>query len=270
MPRIRQKDCVTCMPKQDTCLVMSADLYVIEYAKTLLKSVSANYTGVEKLKIFVLSPEDIHYKAPEFVFSNLDIEFVYPENVRPHEESGFVAKMYKNRSYTGTSLYRYFVGSVCLDYKKAVYIDIDCIIARNIQPLLDYKLVDAPIAAFPEIQLSFPDNPTFKDTSIFNSGVMVINLEYFRENNIEEVLMDVSMDFKDWLGYADQDVFNYVFKNNWSTLSINFNYLVNIYKSLPVLDPIVVHFAGKSKPWLSSGENNKWKQLWNDYHNGRL
>jgi lipopolysaccharide biosynthesis glycosyltransferase len=254
------------MSKKDTCLVIATDLFVVDYAKTLLKSVSANYSGTEKLKVFVLSPEDTHHKAVEFVFSNLDIEFVYPENVRPHEESGFVAKMYKNRSYTGTSLYRYFVGSVCLDYKKAVYIDVDCIIARNIQPLLDYKLGNAPIAAFPEIQLSFPDNPTFRDTSIFNSGVMVIDLDYFRENNIEDVLMDVSMNFKDWLGYADQDVFNVVFKNNWSTLSINFNYLTNIYKSLPVLDPVVVHFAGISKPWLSNAKDTQWVRLWRSYH----
>ena len=266
MPRIRQKDCVTCMPQKDTCLVIATDIYVVDYAKTLLKSVSANYSGADKLKVFVLSPKDIHHKAAEFVFHNLDIEFVYPENVKPHEESGFVAKMYKNRSYTGTSLYRYFVGSVCLDYKKAVYIDIDCIVARDIQPLLDYKLGNAPIAAFPEIQLSFPENETFRDTSIFNSGVMVIDLDYFRENNIEDVLMDVSMNFKDWLGYADQDVFNVVFKNNWSTLSINFNYLVNIYKSLPVLDPVVVHFAGRSKPWLSDADKNKWTQLWRSYH----
>lgn len=266
MPRIRQKDCVTCAPTKDTCLVISTDVYFVDYAKTLLKSVSANYSGANKLKVFVLSPEDIHYRAADFVFPNLDIEFTYPENVRQHEESGFVDKMYKNKQYTGTSLYRYFVGSVCVDYRKAVYIDVDCIIARDIQPLLDYKLGDAPIAAFPEIQLSFPENETFKDTSIFNSGVLVINLDYFRENNIEDVLMDVSMNFDDWLGYADQDVFNVVFKNNWSALSINFNYLANIYKSLPVLDPVVVHFAGKSKPWLSGTQDSKWKQLWRSYH----
>jgi lipopolysaccharide biosynthesis glycosyltransferase len=95
---------------------------------------------------------------------------------------------------------------------------------------------------------------------------MVIDLDYFRENSIEDVLMDVSMNFKDWLGYADQDVFNVVFKNNWSTLSINFNYLANIYKSLPVLDPVVVHFAGASKPWLSNAKDTQWVRLWRSYH----
>lgn len=266
MPRIRLKDCVTCAPANDTCLVIATDSNFIDYAKTLLKSVSANYSGITRLKVFVLSPESVHHRGAEFVFPNLNVEFVYPEGVRPYEENGFVDKMYKNVQYTGASMYRYFVGAVCAEYKKAIYMDIDCIVARDIQPLLDYKLVDAPIAAFPEIQLNFPENETFRDTSIFNSGVMVINLDYFRENNIEDVLMDVSMNFTDWLGYADQDVFNVVFKNNWSPLSINFNYLVNIYKSLPVLDPVVVHFAGRSKPWLSGTPETKWKKLWKSYH----
>lgn len=254
------------MSNKKTCLVLAADEHVLDYAKTLLKSVSANYYGIETLKVFVLSPEKVHYRQEEFSFRNLDVEFVYPEAVKPYEEDGFIEKMYKGKHFGGASIYRYYVGSMCAGYEKAVYMDIDCIIARDIQPLLDYGLVDAPIAALPEVHLRYPDNPTFKDTAVFNSGVMVINLDYFRENNIEDVLMETSRTMTDWIGYADQDVFNAVFKNNWSVLSIDFNYLINIYVSINVPNPLVVHFAGHSKPWKSSTPNSKWKQLWQLYH----
>lgn len=258
------------MSSKKTCLVLAADEHVLDYAKTLLKSVSANYHGIENLKVFLLSPERVHYRQEEFSFRNLDVEFAYPEGVRPHEEDGFVGKMYKNKHFTGTSIYRYYVGSVCAGYEKAVYIDVDCIIARNIQPLLDYELVNAPIAAFPEIQLMYPDNPTFKDTAVFNSGVMVLNLDYFRENSIEDVLMETSRTMTNWIGYADQDVFNLVFKNNWSVLPVDFNYLINIYPGMNVPNPLVVHFAGHGKPWKSSTPNSKWKQLWDRYHGAKI
>ena len=254
------------MSSKKTCLVLAADEHVLDYAKTLLKSVSANYHGIEDLKVFVLSPEKVHYRQEEFSFQNLDVEFVYPEAVRRHEEDGFVAKMYGGKHFTGTSIYRYYVGSVCAGYKKAVYIDVDCIIGRDIQPLLDHELINAPIAVLPEIHLTYPNNPTFKDTAVFNSGVIVIDLDYFRENNIEDVLMETSKTMTDWIGYADQDVFNAVFKNNWSVLPIDFNYLINIYVSINVPNPLVVHFAGHSKPWKSSTPNSKWKQLWQLYH----
>lgn len=253
-----------------TCLVLAADENVLDYAKTLLKSVSANYYGIENLKVFVLSPERVHYRQQEFFFRNLDVEFVYPEAVRPHEEDGFVGKMYGGKHFTGTSIYRYYVGSVCVGYEKAVYIDVDCIIARDIQPLLDHKLVDAPIAVLPEIQLTYPNNDTFRDTAVFNSGVMVINLDYFRENNIQDVLMETSRTMTDWIGYADQDVLNAVFKNNWSVLPINFNYLINIYVSINVPNPLVVHFAGHNKPWKSSTADSKWKRVWQLYHAGKM
>jgi len=143
---------------------------------------------------------------------------------------------------------------------------VDCIIARDIQPLLDHELVNAPIAAFPEMHLTYQDNPMFNDTAVFNSGVMVINLDYFRENNIEDVLMETSRTMTNWIGYADQDVLNAVFKNNWSVLSIDFNYLVNIYPGVAVPNPLVVHFAGHSKPWKSSTPDSKWKKIWQLYH----
>ena len=258
------------MSSKKTCLVLAADEHVLDYAKTLLKSVSANYYGTENLKVFLLSPERVHYRQAEFSFHNLDVEFAYPKGVRPHEEDGFIEKMYKNKHFTGTSIYRYYVGSVCSGYEKAVYMDVDCIIARDIQPLLDYELVNAPIAAFPEMHLTYPDNPTFKDTAVFNSGVMVLNLDYFRKNSIEDVLMETSRTMTDWIGYADQDVFNAVFKNNWSVLSVEFNYLVNIYPTMVVLNPLVVHFAGHGKPWKSSTPNTKWKQLWQLHHAAKI
>jgi lipopolysaccharide biosynthesis glycosyltransferase len=258
------------MNDKKTCLVLIADEHVVDYAKTLLKSVSANYHGVQSLKVFILSPKKVHYRQEEFSFRNLDVEFAYPEGVKIHEDDGFVARMYSGKHFTGTSIYRYYVGNICTGYEKAIYIDVDCVIARDIQPLLDFELVSTPIAAFPEIAQSYPNNPRFRDTALFNAGVMVIDLDYFRKNTIEDVLMERSRTMTDWIGYADQDVFNDVFRNNWSALPVNFNYLVNIYSGLDVPSPVVVHFAGYAKPWNSGTPNTKWKQLWQTHHTSKI
>lgn len=249
----------------DVCLVMAADQNQIVYTKTVLKSVSANYHGTDKLPVFVLVPEDMVGLQSKFEFSNLDVTLAFPEKVRPYLESGFLDSIYKNVHFTPASSFRFFIGDICSMYKKAVYLDSDVIVARDIAPLLDFELKGTPVAAFPEIQLQFPKNQYLKDTCVFNSGVMVIDVQYFAKNDMGKVLMELASNLEDWVGYVDQDIMNIVFKNNYTPLPITFNYLINMYKNLEVLDPLVVHWAGRSKPW-GGAPKTKWRDLWNQYH----
>jgi lipopolysaccharide biosynthesis glycosyltransferase len=161
------------------------------------------------------------------------------------------------------------MGTACAEFSKAIYIDIDCVIARDIQPMLDFELVGAPIAAFHEIQveLDFVHHALaeYKDYAYFNSGVLVVDLDYWRKNGIEELLLDESLSLSPTLGFADQDILNRVFRNNWTPLSMNFNYMINTYPNIKLTDPIVVHFAGLGKPWISSTVGSKWRDLWTHY-----
>jgi lipopolysaccharide biosynthesis glycosyltransferase len=253
-------------PLSKTCIVLATDSNLFDHTETLIRSISANYKGKEKLNVVVLVSRKIIREGMSFPeVANLEISLRYPESVQLHEDSGMVENMYSKTKFTGASMYRYFVGTACPEFDKAIYIDIDCVVARDLGPMLEFELVNAPIAAFQEMHLEHLDNPVFRDAAYFNSGVMIIDLNYWRDNVIEDLLLEVSRDFENWTGSADQDILNVVFKNDWTPLHINFNYLVNIYPGLKITNPIIVHFAGLNKPWKSSSPDTKWKQLWQSH-----
>ena len=199
-------------------------------------------------------------------FKNINVEMVPVTQMDQADVVEIVDKTYRFLRLPAASMHRYFMADLIRDYSKALYLDGDCVVARDIQPMLDYEL-QTPLAAFPEIQLEFHDNEMFKDAAYFNSGVMVVDLKWWRNNQISKKLLQMTNKIDKWTGSGDQDVLNALFRNQWTPLPMSFNYLVNIFGSLDLKDPIVVHWAGKTKPWLSNSPMTKWKQLWKQYKN---
>jgi len=249
-----------------TCIVIATDINFVEYTQVLLKSISANYNGKDRLNVVVMVSKEVLDKNIQFLeFENLNILLRYPVEMDEHEASGLASAIYKNTNFTSASMYRYFMGSVCKEFDKAIYIDIDCIVARDIQPMLDFELVNAPIGAFHEIHLEHLNNPVFRDCAYFNAGVLIVDLNRWREDKTQDRLIEISRGFKNWTGSADQDILNVVFRNNWTPININFNYLVNIYPGLKISQPIIVHFAARPKPWNPTTRESTWAQAWRSY-----
>lgn len=104
----------------------------------------------------------------------------------------------------------------------------------------------------------------------FNSGVMLLNLELMRKDNLSEVLIETKMKQQD-SNLMDQNIFNCVCDRRIVTLPIRYNFLpVNLvryygkwtlqdinerygtsYKDEGALfsDAAIIHFSGKDKPW---------------------
>lgn len=249
-----------------TCIVLSTDESLFSYAKVLLKSISANYKGSQLLDVIVLVPKSLLNQENKLnIFSNLRVSLRYPHELDDEHVVSTLTRMFSGTTFPIASAYRFFTATACPEFDKAIYIDIDCIIARDIDPILSFDLGPASIAAFQEIHLDYADKPSYKDRAYFNSGVFVANLDKWRSTNVLDRLMEASATLKDWTGAPDQDVFNVVFRNDWTPLSANFNYLINIYVNLVMPNPIIVHFAGGRKPWKQGTPVNKWQELWRFY-----
>jgi lipopolysaccharide biosynthesis glycosyltransferase len=233
----------------------------------MLRSLDANYHGQEKLEVYVFVPEK--QKDWDFYntkFENLSVNVLYHPIFDTDEAVAASGRMLEKSRLTEASTYRFYAAHLLRSYSKAIYIDSDTIICRDIQPLLDFQPIGA-IAAFQEGQVNLEDNPSFKDAAYFNSGVMVINMPYWRAQRVHEKAIKLAKTFEDWTGSTDQDVLNVLFRNNWTPLPMAFNYLVNLFPDVELKDPLVVHWAGKKKPWLSSSKNDTWKQTWKYYKN---
>lgn len=248
-----------------TCVIVATDRDFFSYTEIMLRSLDANYHGSEKLDVYVLVPErqrDWYFTTP---YKNLNIELRVPEKLSDPQVIEVMETTYKFLRLSSASMFRYFAAETVPEYARALYLDSDILITRDIDPLLNYDLYGKPLAALPEIQLDYSDNPTFKDHPYFNSGIMVIDLKWWRNNRIGNKLVELSKTLKDWTGSGDQDVLNAFFRSNYTPLPLSFNFLINIFKNLPFKNPLIVHWAGKSKPWLSNSPDTEWKRLWKNY-----
>ena len=126
------------------------------------------------------------------------------------------------------------------DIEKIIYLDADIIVNLDIRELWNIELADKPLAAAPEAEIDYLGHPTNSKQKYlivsnlvgyddyFNSGSIVLNLEYLRR--AEELLMSGIK----WRGehpqcnWFDQDILNYLFAKDYLKLPEKFDVFINV------------------------------------------
>ena len=180
---------------------------------------------------------------------------------------------------------------------KVLYLDSDIVICGSIRKLWDIDISDVAVGAVPDCfhQDIHETNRIGYEVGlgIFNSGVLLINLKYWREHDVMKEFVAYAKEAKDHLKYHDQDVLNYVFRHCKKELPIRFNLqtihmyydrfrylhfrLIDDVKEA-FINPVVIHYTGPEKPWYSNAYHplktyfNKYRQLtpWKDVPLARL
>ena len=151
---------------------------------------------------------------------------------------------------------------------KCIYLDIDIYISGSLNPLLNFQL-NRPIAgtqfANGESRLLFgSDNHTY-----FSAGVLIADLNFWRSQEVSNGLIQTLNRFPK-MRYQDADILNIYFKDNWQPLPISFNYMADVALNAHLYDskiePLIVHFPGKNKPWTSKG-HTYWHRVWRSEFN---
>lgn len=184
---------------------------------------------------------------------------------------------------TNQSYYRLLLASIVPQYKKMLYLDVDIVVNSDLAELYDIDLennyyggVCHPTYYFGNGEghcklLNIPDLHSY-----INAGVLLINLEKIREDNLEPILLNA---VKNNYPAIDQDVINSIcygkikhvpFKYNVLIKTVEYikdNKITEIYNYNEFLDafknPIIVHFANPTKPWQDS--NLLFADLWEKY-----
>jgi lipopolysaccharide biosynthesis glycosyltransferase len=142
------------------------------------------------------------------------------------------------------------------DISKALYLDSDIIVESDIDELWNTDITNYYLAAVDEIQFHRKRSRKLKDLSLprdsnyFNAGVLLLNLEKWRENEVPKQLIKYIDVNPKKLKFFDQDALNVVLHDKWLPLDPKWNYLV-LYCHLknPLEIPAIIHFAGTEKPW---------------------
>lgn len=254
----------------NTSIVTSFDDNYFDYAAVMVKSFSNNYHENEVLKFTCLVPKESLHREEEFInlikTKSLKIEFVNAESFNSFQSSG---KAYESRYISNNMYHRLFIGSILKEFSKAIYIDPDALILRDVKPLLNYK-TQLPLAAVVEYtDMAIKDLGT-EDIPYFNNGVFIADLNFWRDKQIEKKLVEWLL-INEKKDCPDQSAMNEIFKYLWTPLPINFNLLAFKLFEDKTLEknfnnPLIVHFVGPFKPWDNNVEvpiwSNKWKVVY--------
>lgn len=178
-------------------------------------------------------------------------------------------------------------GLLSFEYKKIIYLDSDLVINADVSPLLSIPMEDKWVAAVRDVVIIglFENSPhnggevnkiareqvtnelqvlglTEDVLNYFNAGVLVMNLEAFREFYTSDNLLDL-VKTRSWL-YYDQSILNKVCLGHVYLLDHVWNYFVTSFfeQSLAMCtpeaicdaykkarkNPKIIHYAGASAP----------------------
>lgn len=178
-------------------------------------------------------------------------------------------------SHVGTSYatyYRLFLSELLPnDINRVLYLDGDIIVMDSLNELWATDMHDKAIAAVPDSynnkiehynRLHYP-----QPMGYFNAGVLLINLDYWRTNNVVSAFCQYASANPDSLNCHDQDILNYIFRDSKIVLPLRYNMLNEYwfqtrhsvvsweFESQMLYGqqhPAIIHFTGLPKPWFSN------------------
>jgi lipopolysaccharide biosynthesis glycosyltransferase len=140
--------------------------------------------------------------------------------------------------------------------QKILYLDSDIIVLRSLEELWNIDLMDQALAAvddfWPTTELFLEKMKSLELPSTvryFNSGVMLMNLNYWRQNNVGERAVAYLRENPTKVTYWDQDALNVILCGRWIAVPSIWNGqdFHRTRRSGP--DVSIVHFIGEAKPW---------------------
>ena len=166
-----------------------------------------------------------------------------------NEELFKTLQLPKQKGYLSISAYfRFCMPSLFKDVDKILYIDCDVIATSSLAEFFNTDLTGKLAAVIKDTSCETNQKILgFKPEEIyFNSGVMLVNLEKFRQDGIEKKLFEVSEQ-----GYDDQDSLNIVLKNQTIVVDDTWNWQGKAKNYKEKVPPKLIHFITAYKPYLT-------------------
>ena len=164
-----------------------------------------------------------------------------------------------------TVFLRYFVSDFVQE-DKALYLDCDLVVTKNLDNLFETDLQDYPLAAVRDY-----GGRVYYGREMFNAGVLLINNRLWKQENMSQRLIDLTNEWHDKVDQADQSILNMLFENRWIELEFDNNHVV-IHKQFTDYElpagqdyPGIIHYLSHRKPWFDLAAQS-YRDVWWYYH----
>lgn len=250
-------------------IVFASDDNYIQHATVAMMSIMQNTSQQNCLSCYILD-DGISTSAKEKVYqtfrgSNVEVHFLCAD-VKCLENL-FVSGQLSRAAYLRLQMAELLPESV----KRAIYLDCDLVVMKDIVNLWNMDLQNHPLGAVPDygIMASSKDWPRKQrelgfesNDEYFNSGVLVVDVSAWRRYDYGSKIIDAVK--KNNYQHHDQDALNVMFYRNWNAIPLQWNVIPPIWnlfikilrkekfrkKAIKARQDIaVLHYAGGYKPW---------------------
>ncbi|MFH6623472.1 glycosyltransferase family 8 protein [Streptococcus suis] len=161
--------------------------------------------------------------------------------------------------------FRYFLPELLSDWDKVLYLDSDLLIAGDLTEFWETDLSDAYLAGVSELDIirhyaAYKKSIGFElDELYVNAGVLLMNLEAMRRDNITNLLFAETERLTGQIQFQDQDVINIALKGKIVEVPLRYNYTAEAMRQnrLPIEEVAIFHYnSAHIKPWI------KWDKNW--------
>lgn len=171
--------------------------------------------------------------------------------------------------------YRVFLPRLLPDEPKILYLDCDILVVGSLKPLWRTALAGKALAA---VTNPFWDSPAElawasrcgleRREDYFNSGVMLLNLDWWRREDITGKVISHGLANADWTRFGDQDSLVAVLHAarlplapRWNAMRMlmmaNQSRVIFSAEELheAIRHPAIIHFEGSTKPWVDPSKH---------------
>lgn len=242
---------------QKKAIVLAANYAYVDQVLTTIKSICHHNRSLR----FYLINSDFPNEWIKQI--NKRLEKFDSEIINCRVTSEQISRYKTDISYT--VFLRYFVSDFVKE-DKALYLDCDLLVTKNLDDLFATDLQDYPLAAVRDF-----GGRAYFGREMFNAGVLLINNDLWQQENMTQKLIDLTNEWHDKVDQADQSILNMLFEHKWLELDFDYNHIV-IHKQftdyrLPAGQdyPGIIHYLSHRKPWKDLASQT-YRDVWWYYH----
>lgn len=194
-------------------------------------------------------------------YGNL-LHFYAPD---PKLLEGFTIRKFSKRISMAT-YYRCILSEIIpMNVNRLLYMDCDIVVLDKIRPLWETPLENIGVAAVEDIGCNEPQRYEIlqypMEDSYFNAGVLLINLEYWRQHDIAHACIEYFHTYPERILFNDQDLLNSILHQDKVLVDLKWNVQDGFYRRPKTMDkdwkdkytetlkhPVVLHYTNR-KPW---------------------
>ena len=233
-------------------VVLAANVAYMDQVLTTIKSIVCHNRFI---KFYILNSDfpSEWFRQMEKRLAKLDCQIVNARVDNSH------ISQYKTNIHYSVFL-RYFTATF-VEEDQALYLDCDIVVTRDLSEILAIDLGSYPVAAVRDL-----GGEVYFGEQIFNLGVLLINVDYWRENDVAGQLIEMTDALHEKVSHDDQSILNILFENRWLELPFKYNYATlhmtfSDYEPEKGLYPPVIHYLNERKPWKEYTQSI-YREVW--------